>query len=122
MSYTVTILRRAQKELAALPQTPIRGFATPSMRWPKTQDHPGREGWRIRVSSYRVIYEIGDAQQTITVLRHLFHLRPRQAIAMLNAVHTHAQRRRCQSLAPQPFSQPIRSVTIARASSSLKFT
>ncbi|HTG61774.1 MAG TPA: type II toxin-antitoxin system RelE/ParE family toxin [Terriglobia bacterium] len=34
----------------------------------------GREGWRIRVSSYRVIYEIGDAQQTVTVL-HIGHRR-----------------------------------------------
>jgi mRNA interferase RelE/StbE len=28
-----------------------------------------REGWRIRVSSYRVIYEIDDEQKIITVLQ-----------------------------------------------------
>ena len=80
MSYAVTILRRAQKELAALPQTPIRGFATPSMRWPKTQDHPavsscrvGRDGESAsaRTESFT---GFGDAQQTVTVL-HIGHRR-----------------------------------------------
>ncbi|MFP5261568.1 MAG: type II toxin-antitoxin system RelE family toxin [Blastocatellia bacterium] len=28
----------------------------------------GREGWRIRVGGYRVIYEIDDARQTLTIL------------------------------------------------------
>jgi mRNA interferase RelE/StbE len=28
----------------------------------------GREGWRIRVGKYRVIYEIDDKERTITVL------------------------------------------------------
>jgi mRNA interferase RelE/StbE len=28
----------------------------------------GREGWRIRVGKYRVIYEIDDKERAITVL------------------------------------------------------
>ena len=34
----------------------------------------GREGWRIRVGSYRVVYEIDDELQVVTVL-HVGHRR-----------------------------------------------
>ncbi len=34
----------------------------------------GREGWRIRVGNYRVIYEIDDQAMTVTVL-HVGHRR-----------------------------------------------
>jgi mRNA interferase RelE/StbE len=34
----------------------------------------GRPGWRISVGTYRVIYEIHDAQRTITIL-HIGHRR-----------------------------------------------
>ncbi|MEA1872434.1 MAG: type II toxin-antitoxin system RelE/ParE family toxin [Chloroflexota bacterium] len=34
----------------------------------------GREGWRIRVGDYRVIYEIDDQQRVVTVL-HIGHRR-----------------------------------------------
>jgi len=34
----------------------------------------GRSGWRIRVGNYRVIYEIDDNTQTITVM-HVGHRR-----------------------------------------------
>jgi len=33
-----------------------------------------REGWRIRVGDYRVVYEIADQQRTVTVL-HVGHRR-----------------------------------------------
>lgn len=80
MNYTVFILRRAQKELSQLPKgtyervrNAIRALA---------QDHrpPGclklkaREGWRICIGDYRVIYEIDDNRQVITVL-HIGHRR-----------------------------------------------
>jgi mRNA interferase RelE/StbE len=32
----------------------------------------GRDGWRIRVGRYRVIYEIDDAQRFVTIL-HVGH-------------------------------------------------
>ena len=32
----------------------------------------GRDGWRIRVGKYRVIYEINDKEKTITIL-HIGH-------------------------------------------------
>ncbi len=80
MSYSVFILRRAQKELAQLPEAAyertkdaIRKLA--ENPWPRgCRKLSGRDGWRIRVGDYRVIYEIDEAQQTVTVL-HIGHRR-----------------------------------------------
>ncbi len=80
MSYAVNILRRAEKELVALPTdfyTPVRDAIYAlgeNRRPPGCLKLSGREGWRIRVGSYRVIYEIDDGQQIITVL-HVGHRR-----------------------------------------------
>jgi mRNA interferase RelE/StbE len=80
MSYEVLILRRAQKELAALTKVDferVRGEVL------SLADHPrpagcrklvGRDGWRVRVGSYRVIYQIDDEKQQVTVL-HVGHRR-----------------------------------------------
>ena len=60
MPYTVTILRRAQRELAQVP--------------PGSTKLAAREGWRIRVGDFRVIYEIDDRQQVVAIL-HIGHRR-----------------------------------------------
>jgi mRNA interferase RelE/StbE len=80
MSYAISILRRAQKELADLPvgacervRDAVRALAQ-DPRPPGCLKLTGREGWRIRVGDYRVIYEIDDRQQTVTVL-HIGHRR-----------------------------------------------
>lgn len=80
MSYSLFVLRRTQKELAGLPsevferlRDAIRALAQ-SPRPPGCQKLTGREGWRIRVGDYRVIYEIDDRQQRVTVL-HVGHRR-----------------------------------------------
>ena len=80
MSYAVLIRRRAQKELAGLPAEAYER-AKEAMRDLGEEPRPtgsrkltGREGWRIRVGDYRVIYEIDDAQRTVTVL-HVGHRR-----------------------------------------------
>jgi mRNA interferase RelE/StbE len=74
MSYEVFILRRAQKELAALPKT---GYERMRDAIVALAENPrpagckkltGREGWRIRSGDYRAIYEIDDAQKRVTVL------------------------------------------------------
>ena len=80
MPYTIVILRRAQKELAELPleaYTRIRD----AIRKLGEEPHPpgcvklsGRDGWRIRVGRYRVIYEIGNVQRQVTVI-HVGHRR-----------------------------------------------
>lgn len=80
MSYTVQILRRAQKELAALPpivyprvRDAIRELAN-TPRPSGCKKLSGRSGWRIRVGNYRVIYEIDDTAQVITIM-HVGHRR-----------------------------------------------
>ncbi|HEX8138140.1 MAG TPA: type II toxin-antitoxin system RelE/ParE family toxin [Pyrinomonadaceae bacterium] len=80
MSYEVLILRRAQKELVDLPKADyerVRDAVTVLAENPRPSGCKklvGREGWRIRSGNYRVIYEIDDSRQTVTVL-HIGHRR-----------------------------------------------
>ena len=78
MTYTVFILRRAQKELAALGgehyeqvKSAISGLAE-NPRPSGCKKLTGREGWRLRVGNYRVIYEIDDDHHLVTIL-HIGH-------------------------------------------------
>ncbi len=32
------------------------------------QSTTGRKGWRLRIGAYRVIYEVDDTQQRVTIL------------------------------------------------------
>jgi mRNA interferase RelE/StbE len=80
MTYTVLILRRAQRELQRLPQEDyervreaLRGLAQ-HPRPPGCLALTGRAGWRIRIGDYRVIYEIDDVQHTVTIV-HVGHRR-----------------------------------------------
>jgi len=80
MSYKVFIRRSAQKELAALQREHYDNVKT-SIRGLSTEPRPGgcrkltgRDGWRIRIGDYRVIYEIDDGNKTVTVL-HIGHRR-----------------------------------------------
>ncbi len=80
MNYSVSILRRAQRELAQI----IHGDRDRLIEAIRNLgDNPrphgcrkltGREGWRIRVGDYRVIYEIDDGGRTVTIL-HVGHRR-----------------------------------------------
>ena len=80
MSYSIGILRRAQKELAQLPKQEyerIKAAIKNLSQDPRPagcKKLSGREGWRIRVGDYRVIYEIDDPQQKLTIL-HIGHRR-----------------------------------------------
>ena len=74
MSYTLSILRRAQKALANLPnpdyqriRDAIRNLAE-NPRPTGCLKLTGRPGWRIRVGVYRVIYEVEEQKKTVTVL------------------------------------------------------
>ena len=80
MTYAIAILRRAQKELQRLPRADyervrdaIRALAD-APRPPGCVALTGRDGWRIRVGNYRVIYEINDTQHLVTIL-HVGHRR-----------------------------------------------
>jgi mRNA interferase RelE/StbE len=80
MAYTVSILRRAQKELVDLPKETyikVRDAVVELAQEPRPsgcRKLKGREGWRIRVGNYRIIYEIDDVEQTILVV-HVGHRR-----------------------------------------------
>jgi mRNA interferase RelE/StbE len=80
MTYTVLILRRAQRELQRLPQEDYERVRE-AMRGLAGNPRPtgclaltGCAGWPIRVGDYRVIYEIDDAQHTVTIV-HVGHRR-----------------------------------------------
>ena len=75
MTYTVVLLRRAQKELANVPspeyeraRDAIADLAN-DPRPPGCKKLSGRDGWRIRIGDYRVIYDINDTELLITVVR-----------------------------------------------------
>ena len=80
MTYALTILRRAQKELSDLPREQyvrVRDAIRKLAEEPRpdgSRKLAGRTGWRIRVGSYRVIYEIDDPNHAITIL-HIGHRR-----------------------------------------------
>jgi mRNA interferase RelE/StbE len=80
MNYKISILRRAQKELADLPQEiylKVRDNIYELSLNPRPHSCSklvGRDGWRIVVGNYRVIYEVNDKDRTITVL-HIGHRR-----------------------------------------------
>ena len=80
MNSAVSILRRAQKELGQLSSPSferaceaIRSLAG-NPRPPGCRKLVGRDGWRIRVGDYRIIYEIDDSARTVLVL-HVGHRR-----------------------------------------------
>lgn len=74
MSYSLTIKRNAVKALSQLPKSDyekvrdaIQKLAEVS-RPSGCKKLKGREGWRIRVGVYRVIYQIDDVSKNIRVL------------------------------------------------------
>ena len=80
MSYNLSILTQAQKQLADLPKGDYEKSRDAifelayNPRPPGCLKLKGREGWRIRVGNYRIIYEIDDTQKTVLVL-HIGHRR-----------------------------------------------
>lgn len=78
MSYKLTILRRSQKELSALA---IQDYTRIKNAIKQLSEEPrpvgclkliDRNGWRIRVGDYRIVYEIDDMQCELTVI-HIGH-------------------------------------------------
>ncbi|MEY2857269.1 MAG: hypothetical protein RLZZ74_1581 [Cyanobacteriota bacterium] len=74
MSYEISILRRAYKELAKLPQRDCKkvNIAINNLainpRPSGCKKLKGRPAWRIRVGDYRIIYEISDQKLIIVVV------------------------------------------------------
>ena len=74
MKYAVLMLRRAQAQLAKLPSEVYESVKV-AIRNLGDEARPhgckkliGREGWRVRVGDYRIIYEIDDARKVVTIL------------------------------------------------------
>jgi len=80
MNYALLILRRAQKELANLDKIEYErvrdaiALLAENPRPSGCKKLVGREGWRIRIGNYRVIFEIDDIKREITVM-HIGHRR-----------------------------------------------
>ncbi|MCH7712125.1 MAG: type II toxin-antitoxin system RelE/ParE family toxin [Chloroflexi bacterium] len=78
--YCVSILRRAQRELTQLSSENydrVREAILSLAESPRPAGClrlTGRDGWRIRVGSYRVVYEIDDSEQRVVIL-HVGHRR-----------------------------------------------
>jgi mRNA interferase RelE/StbE len=74
MNYTISILRRAQKELGELPAEAYERIRDSIVALAEDPRPSGcvkltnRQGWRIRVGGYRVTYEIDDKQRIVTIL------------------------------------------------------
>jgi mRNA interferase RelE/StbE len=73
VSYTVDILTPAQKSLCRL-TTNIQSRIGRSMLALENNPRPsnvvklsGREGWRIRVGDYRILYTIDDAKKEVVI-------------------------------------------------------
>jgi len=74
VKHSIEILRSAQKQLAKVDQhqrprlyQAIRKLAD-DPRPPGTKKLSGRAGWRIRVGSYRIIYEIYEDRLLVLVV------------------------------------------------------
>ena len=74
-SYRLLIKPSAVKELEALPQNDrrrvirrVRGIAQ-EPRPPGSEKLKGIELYRVRQGDYRVLYEVADALETITVIK-----------------------------------------------------
>ena len=74
MTYTVIILRSAQRQLARIDRqdqpriiSAIQALAD-DPRPPGCKKLTGRDAWRIRVCVYRVIYEIDDDRLRVLVV------------------------------------------------------
>ena len=76
MTYKILILKRAQKELAGLTGDPyerVRNAIASLADNPRPHGCKklmGREGLRIRIGDYRVVYEINDEDRELTILHH----------------------------------------------------
>lgn len=75
MSYSLLILPRAQRELSSLPQA---AYERVKLSIASLHDSPrphgcvklrGRDGWRIRVGDYRIVYDVDDEKRLVIVLQ-----------------------------------------------------
>lgn len=80
MSYALAIFPSAQRELGALPaeiSRRVRAAIVELAQEPRPsgcRKLTGREGWRLRIGDYRILYDIDDNALTVTIV-HIGHRR-----------------------------------------------
>jgi mRNA interferase RelE/StbE len=74
MSYRIEILRSARKQLEKIEERDLNRIID-AIRLLAENPHPsgskklsGRQAWRIRIGTYRVIYEVHDKELVILVV------------------------------------------------------
>lgn len=73
MNYALVIFPSAQRELGAVPAEVshrLRGAIVELAQEPRPsgcRKLTGREGWRLRVGDYRVLYDIDDNRKAVTI-------------------------------------------------------
>lgn len=74
MSYTIRILPRAERQLAALDKNTYETIKSKIASLGESPRPPGclklrdRPGWRVRVGNYRILYDIDDAIKVVAIL------------------------------------------------------
>ena len=75
MSYEVVVERKARKAMARLPSAvygrlmeAVGALAEDPRPFPQSQKLEGREGRRLRVGNYRVLYRVDDERQEVSIL------------------------------------------------------
>lgn len=74
MSYTVQLERTAQKQLSQIPHPFLEAIDEKILaletnpRPPGCKKLKGKEGWRIRVGDYRIIYKINDGILLVLII------------------------------------------------------
>lgn len=75
MTYQVEVEERAVKELLSLPKDAVRRLREAVLalaadpRPPGARKLTGREGYRLRVGDYRILYEIDDNERRLRIYR-----------------------------------------------------
>lgn len=74
--YTLLIKRSAERDLRRLPRVILQRVNKKILALRDDPRPPGvrkligdLEGWRVRVGDYRIVYQIDDDEQTVTIVR-----------------------------------------------------
>lgn len=74
--YRLLIKRSAEQDLRRLSRVVFQRVNTKILTLRDEPRPPGvrklaapQEGWRIRVGDYRILYQINDSEQTVTIVR-----------------------------------------------------
>ena len=74
--YTLRLTASAEKDLRKLPRSTlerlhVKILALRETPWPAgvTKLSGDLDGWRVRVGNYRIVYQIDDAAQIVTLVR-----------------------------------------------------